>query len=572
MNPLLKIRDAQITISRGPQSHTVHIPELEVLPRSTTVLLGPSGSGKSVLLKSLSGVFPEGTTEMTGSFEVCGESLARSDLTEAVSKDPHLNSMFYIFQDPRTYLHSRLSVREYGSLLSRKEPHREDVEEHFTQLIRDAGLEHRLDTASSYLSGGEAQRLMLVMMQVLRPRLVLADEPLSAQDRLHHENLRTQLNGYVQHADEERGLLLVTHEIRDLEQSFLGGSTPRFYVLEEVSPGSFSLSPKVDSSEVASALSGINDNADEAATIKNAKIPDTVKQFFLSARQLSSRHRAHREPPVRRQTPLLDVSDLSFRWSRSRNSIALFEALSFASHTGENLGVMGLSGVGKSTLAEVLLRLVQGHEGEILWFGSKSLKDEDFRNRVQYVFQDCERAMAWETGSLKTAVLRAIRQKASELDPREHSQLNKILQTLGLEHLEEKEVLELSGGQLRRAYIARALFKLIFDQKTDHPIVLVLDEATVGLDLVAQYRLLSLLDSYCADASRMLSLVVISHDPVVVRYLSDQLVVMQKGDRKESGAGIVETLFGEQITKGPYSHQHTRDLMNTQYLSRQALQ
>ena len=57
---------------------------------------------------------------------------------------------------------------------------------------------------------------------------------------------------------------------------------------------------------------------------------------------------------------------------------ALFEALGLLSHTGENLGIMGLSGVGKSTLAEVLLRLVQGHKGEVLWFGSKNLKDEEF--------------------------------------------------------------------------------------------------------------------------------------------------------------------------------------------------
>ena len=571
MNRLLKIKDAEVTIAREGQSHTVKIPDLEVSAGSTTILLGPSGSGKSVLLKTLSGVFPSGTTQSFGEFEVCGQSLKALSPRIAESKGDPLNKLFYIFQDPRTYLHSRLSIRQYGALLAKKDRHRVDVEEVFSKLIRDAGLEHRIDTASNHLSGGEAQRLMLVMMQVLKPKLVLADEPLSAQDRLHHENLRTQLNRYIGNADEERGLLLVTHEIRDLEQSFRDGLAPRFYVLEQEAPGQFCVSPEIDASEISAALSGVSDKAAEDLSIENANIPDTVRQFFLSARELASHRRDQQYNQSQAQAPLLGVSELSFSWWRGRTEAPLFEALSFVSHKGENLGIMGLSGVGKSTLAEVLLRLVQGHKGEILWFGSRDLKDGDFRNRVQYVFQDCERAMAWETGTLETAVLRAIGRKASELDTHESGQLDEILKTLGLDRLKDKEVLELSGGQLRRAYIARALFKLLFDQRKDEPIVLVLDEATVGLDLVAQHRLLSLLDSYCSDTSKQLTLVVISHDPVVVRYLSDQLVIMQKEDSSQSGASIVETLCGEEIAQGPYLHDHTRDLMSTQYLSRQAL-
>ena len=70
--------------------------------------------------------------------------------------------------------------------------------------------------------------------------------------------------------------------------------------------------------------------------------------------------------------------------------------IEFSHFSEQNIALMGLSGVGKSTLAEIMLKLVESQNGMVTWFGKKSLSESELRSRVQYVFQDCERAMAWE--------------------------------------------------------------------------------------------------------------------------------------------------------------------------------
>ena len=119
----------------------------------------------------------------------------------------------------------------------------------------------------------------------------------------------------------------------------------------------------------------------------------------------------------------------------------------------------------------------------------------------------------------------------------------------------------LSGGQLRRAYLARALLVLLSDIKPDESVLLVLDEVTVGLDLVAQYQLLHMLHQYTNDEYQNMSLMVISHDPVVLRYLCNKIAVLFNDNIAGEGAKVVESLEGTQIGQGPFRHEHTRLLM-----------
>jgi len=556
MTSLLRIEGGEIRISHGLQTHIVEIPELEVSSGSTTILLGPSGSGKSVLLKTLSGVFPTGWTQISGEIEICGRPLARDNDGDSRNRD-----IFYIFQDPRTYLYSRLRVRDYFELLQERSNGQEFAWSEFESSVNAAGLSHRLDTLSGKLSGGEAQRLIFVLMQLLKPSLVLGDEPLSAQDRLHHETLRGSLNKFINDEQQDRGLLLVTHEIRDIERSLLEGKTPRFYVLEEQEPHRFRMSASIDAGQINEVLQIATGGNGDQSGIDKAKTPETVRAFFRAALDLQSHYR-QQESQSGNDTDILRAAALSFAWPGSGNNDALFTDLTLSTSQGKNLGVMGLSGVGKSTLAEILLRLVHGCEGDILWFGDKSLSDTEFRTRVQYVFQDCERAMAWETGTLTGALLGPLGKSRDKLTSDQENIFDEILLSLGLSHLKDKKISELSGGQLRRAYIARALFKLLADKQDSHATVLVLDEATVGLDLVSQQNLLALLDAYSSSSRYQLSLIIISHDPVVVRYLSDQLVVLHKEEGDSEGAHIVERLVGEEILRGPYRHDHTRQLMD----------
>ena len=115
---------------------------------------------------------------------------------------------------------------------------------------------------------------------------------------------------------------------------------------------------------------------------------------------------------------------------------------------------------GKSTLAEVLLRLTLGGKGQIQWFDSGSIEERELRRRVQYVFQDCERAMAWEVGTLEETMLLPLN-NSDRLSIEVLETMKQVLGSLDLLKHKGKNVQHLSGGQLRRAYLARSLLALL---------------------------------------------------------------------------------------------------------------
>ena len=558
---LLEISNLEVTVSTNEIVHTVRIPSLVVDQGQTAILMGPSGSGKSVLLKTLSGVFSHTEVDIEGEVIVrdgeknCIQLCNRRSIPETVERPV----VFYVFQDPRSYLHPRLTLREYGTLLAHRLPTVQNVTELFADYIEKSNLSHRWEAAAVNLSGGEAQRLMFAIMNVLRPRLVLADEPLSAQDRVHHEQLRGMLNDYVEDNQNEAAMILVTHEIRDIQRSFDLETEPVFYVLEKQSEQSWQCSAPINSESVQRlARTYLENEGDRDA---DSTLPETIVDYFRAGAAL---YAANSHELLNNQVDgesILSTQGLSFGWAKGRNKKPLFRDINLEHRSDSNLGVMGLSGVGKSTLAEVLLGLTHGWGGKIKWFNNHQTTEDELRHRVQYVFQDCERAMAWEVGTLEGTILLPFRKTLAEFPTNFQQTFKTVLSTLGLLEHTDKNVQHLSGGQLRRAYLARALLVLFQGIKPDKSVLLVLDEVTVGLDLVAQYELLHMLHQYTSDEDLNMSLMVISHDPVVLRYLCNKIEVLFNDEEVGEGAELVESLEGAQIRQGPFKHEHTRLLM-----------
>lgn len=551
----------EITVSANEIAHTVRIPSLTVDQGQIAILMGPSGSGKSVLLKTLSGVFTHKEVDIKGAAivrdgeENCVQLCDRTYIPETAERPV----VFYVFQDPRSYLHPRLTLRGYGTLLAHRLPTVQNVIELFANYIADANLSHRWGTPAGYLSGGEAQRLMFAIMNVLRPRLVLADEPLSAQDRVHHEQLRGMLNDYVEESQNEAAMILVTHEIRDVQRSFELGTKPVFYVLEKQSEQSWQCSAAIDSEPVQRLSRAYFESADFIDG--ESGLPETMVEYFRAGRALYvAESRESIDDQVTGES-ILSTKGLSFSWGNGRKAKPLFKDISFEQRSDSNLGIMGLSGVGKSTLAEVLLGLSHGCSGKIIWFNNDQTAEDELRQRAQYVFQDCERAMAWEVGTLEETIVLPLRKKLVEFPVHFQQTFKNVLSSLGLLEHTSKNVQHLSGGQLRRAYLARALLVLLWDIKPDEPVLLVLDEVTVGLDLAAQYELLSMLHQYTSDDHPNMGLMVISHDPVVLRYLCTKIEVLCNDEEVGEGAELIESLEGTQIRHGPFRHEHTKLLM-----------
>jgi iron complex transport system ATP-binding protein len=302
----------------------------------------------------------------------------------------------------------------------------------------------------------------------------------------------------------------------------------------------------------------VSDGAESTRTQQ----PSTLVRYFEAAKDLFAQAELGSELIGRQSTEkVLKTEGLTFTWGSGPGSIPLFRDIELSHQSNSNLGIIGLSGVGKSTLAEVLLRLTLGEKGKIQWFDSGSIKEPELRRRVQYVFQDCERAMAWEVGTLEETMLLPLRNNADRL-PREVSEtMTQVLTTLGLMEHKDKNVQHLSGGQLRRAYLARSLLTLLSNINSTESVLLILDEVTVGLDLIAQHELLKLLRRYTMEDYQNMSLLAISHDPIVIQYLCNVVKVLYKDSDSTDAATIVEELEGAQIWQGPYRHEHTKMLM-----------
>jgi ABC-type dipeptide/oligopeptide/nickel transport system ATPase subunit len=228
-------------------------------------------------------------------------------------------------------------------------------------------------------------------------------------------------------------------------------------------------------------------------------------------------------------TPLVAVRGVSHRFEAK---LAL-EDVSLALAPGERVGITGPSGCGKSTLARILTLHLRPQSGVVLVDGVLcwGLRQQEYRiqrKQLQLVFQDPGNSFAhhwklWQVVAEGAAI--------AGYPPNEQREIGLQLMNrvkLNLEYA-ERSPLELSGGERRRAAIARALGV--------HPRLLVLDESLSGLDGPVQTEIMAILDQLCAQEK--LTLVTVSHDPRVLRRLSDRVVVLNEGRLVEDTAAGV---------------------------------
>ena len=560
---LLEVLDLTITLGRGLSQHTVHIPELRLEHGEMAVLLGRSGSGKSAFLRTLAGLWGNADVTVTGLAAFYDEQGEKLSLTGGlpVSSSPEREEIFYLFQDPRSYLHPTLSVAQHGVLLEHRFPLQTDVSQRFKDALEVANLSHKYHAFVSDLSGGEAQRLMLAIARVLRPRLLLADEPLSAQDRVNHAQLRAMINSYVCDPINSCGLLLVTHEIRDIQNAAAQMACNKVYVIEPRGCGAWQC-------QAAPSAKKVNDFIDAMAVGQEScvQLPDSLRRFLVAGQHLGmigGVKKLDGQSKKEVKSPVLEVTGLGFDWRHPREKTVLLRDITFTHSQEINLGLMGLSGVGKSTLAEALMRLLSGVGGRVVWFGEEHISEFHLRRRLQYVFQDCERAMAWEIGEVGRVLRLPLVGPTIQNDTGVFNEaIAEITSELKLDGQLDKDIAHLSGGQLRRAYIARALIALLPQLERGQATVLILDEATVGLDLETQYALLEFLRRFSKEIYPELSIVAISHDPYVLRYLCQMIFVLHATEGAGTGATIVEQLSLSDIDVGIYQHNHTKMLLS----------
>jgi len=574
--PSRKVRSGEGPIARPVLSGV----GLSVAPGEFVALVGASGSGKTMTALSVLGLLPPQIHVQSGSIRLGGTDLLQSD-------DRELNRirggrMGMLYQQPKRMFNPRMTI---GSHLA--EPlklHRglrgRQARQQALELLADAGFDDPARCARAYphqLSGGMAQRAMLALAMAGQPELLLADEPTSALDKV----LERQILALIDNQRRQHGLgvLYITHDLAtvsafaDRVVVMDGGrvqesgpartvlDTPRTAFTKDLLAASALTAAQVTSAQAPAAGTAVRIPVQPLLRTPTAgpptagmplRIPVRVAGHTPVARtplRTTVRIPVRRPPASEAGAPaprtILALDDVTKRFrSNGRGARPALEGVSLSLREGEILGVLGQSGSGKSTLARLLVGVETPDRGSItrtLPAGERSTGDDG--TAVQLVFQEPHDAFDPRMtlrASLEAPLLRRRNCTADERRERIHTAVRDV--ELDPDLLDRYPG-QCSGGQLQRLTIARAL---LLD-----PTVLICDEATSALDAVTQRKVLDLLLRLHSD--RRLSLILISHDMNVIRYMSHRVAVLYQG-------ALVELARTTDFFANP-SHGHSKQLV-----------
>ena len=556
MNPLLEMKDVQISFTSSTGVvEAVRGVNMTIYPGQSVAIVGESGSGKSTTAMSILGLLP-GTGKVTG-----GQILFEGeDITHYNNKQFEAlrgNKIGLVPQDPMSNLNPvwRIGTQVEESLKANNVVEGSERHQRVVELLEEAGLPDAERRAKQYpheFSGGMRQRALIAIGLAARPKLLIADEPTSALDVTvqktildHLEHLTEELGNAVLFITHDLGLaaeraehLIVMHRGRIVE------SGPSREILR--SPQHPYTRRLVDA---APSLASSRIRAAKKAGVKAKELKSVgaigaaVKQGTATADSASA------------QAPVISVRNLTkeFDIRGQRGGKKLLKAVddvSFDIRRGTTLALVGESGSGKSTVANMVLGLLEPTSGTIEFEGhdtSTLSKQELFklRRKMQVVFQNPYGSLDPMYSIYKCIEEPMALHKVGSRKERE-ARVAELLDMVSMPRSAMRRYPnELSGGQRQRIAIARALAL--------RPEVIVLDEAVSALDVLVQNQIIQLLAELQSELS--LSYLFITHDLAVVRQTADDVVVMKKGQAVEQGTA--DDIFENA------QQEYTRNLINS---------
>ena len=517
----------------------------EIKTNEIVAMVGESGSGKSLTALSLLGLLPtEKISIESGSIQFNNKELLNLD--ESQWRTIRGNQISMVFQEPQSSLNPTMCCgHQVEEIIKEHYKNKYSADERKSKVINAfdrVKLPNPERIYSAYpheISGGQKQRVMIAMALMNEPSLLIADEPTTALDVQVQKEIIDLLKELQQ--EYKMSILFISHDLSLVSQ--LADKIVVLYqgsVVEIGTPQEIFKTPKEQYTRaLIQARPKPNKRLKKLPTIEDFKLK-VIEEELVSLKE-----RNKRLEKIYAQEPLLSVRNLNKTYT-SRNGffgkqekfIAIND-LSFDLYPGETLGLVGASGCGKSTLGKALVYLNKPSKGEIFYKGKSlsklnSSEIRRLRTEVQFIFQDPYAALHPQK-KIGNAILEPI--EAHQILPlnKRKNRVIDLLDQVGLnQSYFNRYPHELSGGQRQRVVIARAL--------AVDPSVLICDESVAALDISVQAQVLNLLNEL--QEKLKLSYLFISHDLSVVQFISDKIMVMDRGE-------IVEYKEADELYRNP---------------------